>query len=1019
MAARYICTLWIVLFCGYATAQDYSFHHLTTDDGLLSDLRIVMAEDKNGRIWIASDEGLNVFDGKELTTYSPPDNSGLLYNSIERLFCDKNNTIWIKVADVVQYKRATDTRFSVLQPGNHDIADVAAFGNAPGGGIYLLTYNAIYKVSPQLKITRLKGLDSTITKHGRAMCFYHLKDNTWLLGCGKSIVMIDPEKQAFIKELKYPQAWSICKTSDSTILAGTFGGPLVAHINVRTGTRDTINHYKTNNGKPISGFIGTIAPAGNGVYAMASRFDGVYLVDMKRRYAVNLVHDPGDATSLRSIFCRTLYVTKSRHLFVHTKGLSYTSLNRPQLNTVKKLVDAKGELYDEGYNCFMEGADSTMWLGTNRFLAHWDRKTGVSKYYPYFNPKEKSPVYKTIRSIQMDKKGRVWVAAFSGGLGMLKADGTFELVWKNADSSKTGLPSRGINAMTRDAEQNFMISTAGGFVYFNPVEKKFYSFKNHRSLKKICNKMTYYAYEDRDANWWFCQEDGLAFYDKRKDTVIKVQLPDVAEKNVFAVAEDKQGRIYAGGKGGVYIIRKGIYKYHTVLGKKDGLISEYIISLQCDKHGDMWIVGNRGIARYNLPEKQLEIFNANDGAEQGNHSFCSTTLNASGEVFIGSIDAFNHFYPENIKAKKEKLNVFIASVELQDTVINFPGNKPLKLKYFQNNISFNYQAVDYSLAPSVQYRYRMQGFDSAYVYAGTQHKARYANLPAGNYTFVAEASANGRDWDVASPPISFTISMAFWKTYWFRAGLLLLLAGGLYAWYRYRITAIRKQAKIRTDYEVKMNEMENSALRTQMNPHFIFNSLNTINAFINANDNMQANQYISKFSKLIRLILDHSRQKKISMAEELESLKLYVEIERIRFENKFEWLLKVDPAIDPSNTEIPSLIIQPFVENAILHGLLPKGDDGILKVEWKHKDGYLLCTIEDNGIGREKARMAKNRIPVNRKSHGLDITLKRIEFFNMEHGLDSPPSTVTDLYHPDGSAAGTRVEVFLACVERF
>src|SRR5262249_12530860 len=154
--------------------------------------------------------------------------------------------------------------------------------------------------------------------------------------------------------------------------------------------------------------------------------------------------------------------------------------------------------------------------------------------------------------------------------------------------------------------------------------------------------------------------------------------------------------------------------------------------------------------------------------------------------------------------------------------------------------------------------------------------ARYTNLPGGSYSFIVEASANGKEWYAASSVLSFTIQEVFWKTWWFIAICVLSIATAVYILYRYRVQQVRREAKLHYDYDIKLNELENSALRTQMNPHFIFNSLNTINAFVNSNERMQANQYISKFSKLIRLTLDHSRQKRITLQDELNIVTLYM-----------------------------------------------------------------------------------------------------------------------------------------------
>jgi sensor histidine kinase YesM len=431
----------------------------------------------------------------------------------------------------------------------------------------------------------------------------------------------------------------------------------------------------------------------------------------------------------------------------------------------------------------------------------------------------------------------------------------------------------------------------------------------------------------------------------------------------------------------------------------------------------MWILGNAGLARYKPGTALLETFTSKDGIEQSNHNQCNYYLGKNGELFIGSSRGFNHFFPDSIHVKNERLPIFITGVELADSIISMPGKERLVLRYFQNNISFSYLATDHNLAPYIRYRYKLQGFDTTFITAGKSRKARYTNLPAGKYKFIVQASPNGHDWYSAAP-VKITIKQAIWKRSWFLLLMLSIVAAAVYLVFRIRVRSVRARAKQQTEYDVKMNEMENNALRTQMNPHFIFNSLNTINAFINSNDKKQANEYISKFSRLIRLILDHSRQKRVSLSEELEALSIYVQIEQIRFSNKFDYMLQIDTDIDAAEVEIPSLMIQPFVENAILHGLLPLESGGKLTMSLVKEAHILRCEITDNGIGRERAMKEKQAMPKKQKSHGLDITLKRIELFNKENGFNGG-TEVIDLKDNNGNPAGTKVIIRLVYVERF
>jgi len=211
----------------------------------------------------------------------------------------------------------------------------------------------------------------------------------------------------------------------------------------------------------------------------------------------------------------------------------------------------------------------------------------------------------------------------------------------------------------------------------------------------------------------------------------------------------------------------------------------------------------------------------------------------------------------------------------------------------------------------------------------------------------------------------------------------------------------------------KSSELEMLALRAQMNPHFIFNSLNSINLFILENNRLQASEYLSKFSKLIRLILQNSQEAYIPLEKELEALQLYMELESLRFENKFDYTISVAEDIDPTVMKVPPLIIQPFVENAIWHGLLHKKENGHLEIEAYRNGEILYYKITDNGIGRIKAAELKSKSAEKQKSMGMRITADRIALLKKQ-GQTS--IIISDLVLGDGNSGGTEVRIELPVI---
>jgi ligand-binding sensor domain-containing protein/putative methionine-R-sulfoxide reductase with GAF domain len=210
--------------------------------------------------------------------------------------------------------------------------------------------------------------------------------------------------------------------------------------------------------------------------------------------------------------------------------------------------------------------------------------------------------------------------------------------------------------------------------------------------------------------------------------------------------------------------------------------------------------------------------------------------------------------------------------------------------------------------------------------------------------------------------------------------------------------------------QAMVSETRQQALRAQMNPHFIFNCLNSINSFILENDSDTASTYLIKFSRLIRLILENSNDKYISLQSELDALKLYIEMESLRFATKFQWTIAVDDSVAAHHIMVPPLILQPFVENAIWHGLLHKDGPGTLTVQVSQTDQCLVCLIQDNGIGRQASAQYKETSLIKKQSLGLKLTEERLALMN-EQGEKKFSLTITDNLNADGSPAGTQVRI--------
>jgi LytS/YehU family sensor histidine kinase len=268
----------------------------------------------------------------------------------------------------------------------------------------------------------------------------------------------------------------------------------------------------------------------------------------------------------------------------------------------------------------------------------------------------------------------------------------------------------------------------------------------------------------------------------------------------------------------------------------------------------------------------------------------------------------------------------------------------------------------------------------------------------------------GGNWQGQTVEYLISIKPAFWQTNWFKFLSILAVTVLLIYLVSRRIQSIRQSEQKRVVHEKKLLELEAKALRAQMNPHFIFNSLNSIKSLINKNENDKAAEYLTTFSKLIRTLFQNSDRREISLYEELETCKFYTQIEKMRFGNKVDFIFEIDQTLDLKDIKVPALILQPFIENAIWHGLVPKESGGIVMVSIKEIDEAIECTIDDNGVGRELSRLYKTQYEATHESKGISLTRSRLELDKLINDREDTIEVI-DKADQHGKSGGTTIVI--------
>lgn len=343
--------------------------------------------------------------------------------------------------------------------------------------------------------------------------------------------------------------------------------------------------------------------------------------------------------------------------------------------------------------------------------------------------------------------------------------------------------------------------------------------------------------------------------------------------------------------------------------------------------------------------------------------------------------------------------------------INVKG-KPLpvgalaQLSHWQNDLSFYYSLRSYASDGNIWYYTRLEPLETEFEESQERQKS-YLELSPGDYTFHLKAKDIYGN-EVTLEPVTIHIAKAFWQKMWFRAMCLLSLLGVIALLALQKVRRERLKQEATRSLEKRIANLELDALKAQMNPHFISNALGAIQYFIQTQDVESADNYLTMFARLMRRYLDSAREKMIPLEEEIALLRDYTTLEKIRFEDLFEIDIRLEEGLDPREYEIPSMLLQPFVENAINHGLSERQDKkGHIHIRFQTLGEALLCIIEDNGIGREKA---KSKSPRGHRSRGMQIVQEKVDTLRTS-GIANIQIEVREAFPEDNQYPGTCVTI--------
>ncbi|RXR17879.1 hypothetical protein EQG63_10375 [Flavobacterium amnicola] len=507
---------------------------------------------------------------------------------------------------------------------------------------------------------------------------------------------------------------------------------------------------------------------------------------------------------------------------------------------------------------------------------------------------------------------------------------------------------------------------------------------------------------------WIGTNNGLYTIENGKMEEISTKFPNIKTiiSDILYLENQKTILVSTNNKGIFVFKNKQLVKHFTT---KNGLLSNTIHRLRKNNSHSVFICTNQGLNNLYFEKDLPKISNLNKYIGFENFKI-NDILSRNNLLYLATENGLLYLPMESLQFKPVLPKITVDLLE-----VNNLKKKPLELQHLshkENNIKIGYSGISFQSQKSINYLYRLRGNESTWQ-TSTARELNYKSLAPGHYTFEIKA-VNGSNTSSELISIPIIIQKPFWKTIWFIVTVIIFSALVTLLLWKKRLKNLeqkfeqeRHQIQMERDkanLEKQMIELEQKALRMQMNPHFIFNALNTIKGYYAEGNDEKASDYISKFSMLLRLLLENSEQL-IPLSTEVSMLQLYLELTQIRYKNTFTFSIITNNIKHPEDTAIPPLLLQPMVENAVIHGLAPKETKGALQITFTKENDWLVCKVQDNGIGL-RAAAEKHQIK-HHESKAIAITKERVALLN--ESIDNHFFAIKENFDSSNNSLGTEV----------
>ena len=1014
MALVRLVILLLFLSIGISVAQKLPCTNITINDGLPSNYVRCIYKDSRGLLWIGTDAGLCCFDGNTYKVFN--ENNGLKHNSVWSIVEDEQNNLWLSLygEGLAKYDGKKFTYYNDKDGlVNNSIRKL--YYSKKHKCLIAATENGLSIFNGK----QFKSFSKAIKKQGFQIVGINENDKKIIITSsyfGVYNLTIETDlNNSTLDSLFYSEVTYSSLVVNDTYLGGTASHNLI-NRNLKSGIEKKNvcpiiwDYAQDKNNSLYFATCNIISPEG-----------GLY------KYYNDQLTDISKSTNIASkaLWC-LYYDNETEVLWVGSmdKGLYKVDLS----NRIQFFDSSFFGVEDLQIQSLYNDENNIIWIGAKDYIIQlrpdlsfhiinksqlcnkvnvYLKKKGLNLNTEAVYPKYKIKDGFTSFNIITDKEGNIWV---NNTWGLFCFDNDLNL--------KSFYGSDGGHAMFTDTDHLFyghMYSDI--FVFtdkFDYTKFKVFSVKNKsvpRDISKIVksNNQLWYAsitkglYMSRDTNFYWINANGCfkensindliidskqhlivgtnsgrVYITKPKGDSIETVATYLPDKDLYGTSvsflEESNGKFFIGTNKGINIIRNN--QFIKLINHSEGLTDLQFNDCVKDKKNNLWIATNNG----------LVSLNANKITE--------SPISSTKAININSIKVNGQNYAP------------------LDTSIcwNTIDSKQIKLNYNQNELEILFSSNNSYNANKNMYRYKIGGLSDNWSEYESDGRIQLRAIPNGSYDLFIEGKNAGTGETFATKTLNIIVTPPFWKTMWFQLLIIVLIGSCLYWFYRLRIRSIKTKAELTQ----KLLETKLEALRAQMNPHFTFNAINSIQNFIIDNDSHKALHYLGEFSKLIRQTLENATEKLMPLETEINFLNSYVEVQKMRFDYITVQIV-MDKNINKYNTLIPPLIVQPFIENAFEHAFENNSKkENKIDINFNVEGKLLICTITDNGKGY--AIIDGHTL---HKSKGITLTNERLELLNKEFKTNQFELIVENLNAYSSGFKGTRISIKIPLINNW